>query len=81
VSGRRVFKAVLHDAPDVQPPKQLLYASLFESEQWAKQVIDGLTVAQKEKAFVVVSEMREVPVLEVHAAKIPGEYAVARIGE
>ena len=80
MNGRRNFKAVLHDAPDVQPPKQLLYVGLEEAELWAKQVIDGLTVKQKEKAFVVVSEMREVPVLEVHAAKIPGEYAVARIG-
>lgn len=57
---------------------QTLNCTVVEAERWAKGIIESLNAEQKKTAFVLVSEIKEVPVMEIHAAKVPGEFAIAR---
>lgn len=78
------FKAVLMgielmDLPD-QRTQQLFANNQHDCEVWGKTVLAKLTDKQKTTGYIRVLEMREVPLADIHPAKVPGEFAVARYG-
>lgn len=86
VKTDRNHKAVLRGLPEDGPlsvpkPQQVLYCTLGEAVKWGKQTIDGLTDAQKKTAFVLVTEVCEVKVMEIHAAVTAGEFAIANFNQ
>lgn len=61
------------------PTEQRLSNSLSECETWGRNALDSLTPgsANRKNGFVRITELTAVPIMDIHGAKILGEFAIA----